>query len=245
MTWYDTFLHQAADRLFAMDMSFVAYPLVFAGGLFTNFCPCNVLLVPMVIGCVGGFARSRERGRSLLYSAVFSAGIVTTFCVLGLLASTVGSFITSFRTVCLWGLALVAATMGCHCLGILHIPFSGGPKEQLQERIKSGVYSRGLWRAYFLGLAAGAVAAPCTTPVLAVILTYVAVQARAAYGISLLLTYSIGFVVPLLLAGMFAGFLMGLERLQERTNYQQWIKKGSGVVLVLFALYLAKVASGL
>jgi cytochrome c-type biogenesis protein len=244
MTWYDTFLHQAADRLFALDMSFLAYPLVFAGGLLTNFCPCNVALVPMVIGCVGGFSRSRERGRALLYSAVFSAGIVSTFCLLGLLASVAGSFVASFRTVCLWGLAVVAVLMGCYCLGVFRFPLPGANRAQLQDRLAAGKRGGGLWGAFGLGLAAGVVAAPCTTPVLAVLLTYVAVQARGMYGVSLLFTYSLGFVVPLLLAGAFAGFLMGLQRLQDRTGYQQWIKRGSGAVLVLFALYLVKVAVG-
>jgi len=91
---------------------------------------------------------------------------------------------------------------------------------------------------------AGIVATPCTTPVLAVILAYVAVEARLLYGASLLFTYSVGFTVPLLLAGAFAGFLMGLKKLQEATRYREWIEKGSGVILILFALYLAKVASG-
>jgi cytochrome c-type biogenesis protein len=240
MTWYDSSLHQMADRLFSLDVSLVAYPLVFAGGLLTNFCPCNVVLVPMMIGYVGGFSRSKERGRALLYSGLFAGGIVTTLCVLGVLASVVGAFIAPFRTACLWGIAVIAAAMGYYCLGAIKFRLPGLAKLPSMERLKN----RGPWAAFVLGLAAGVVATPCTTPVLTVILAYVAVQARLLYGVSLLLAYSVGFVVPLLLAGAFAGFLMGLKNLQERTKYREWIEKGCGVLLFLFALYLVKVATG-
>jgi cytochrome c-type biogenesis protein len=240
MTWYDTSLHQMADRLFSLDVSLVAYPLVFAGGLLTNFCPCNVVLIPMMIGYVGGFSRSKERGRALLYSALFSGGIVVTFCLLGVLVSVVGALIAPFRTACLWAIALVAAVMGCYCLGALRFRLPGLAKLPSMEHMRK----RGPWAALALGMAAGVVATPCTTPVLTVILAYVAAQARLLYGVSLLLAYSVGFVVPLLLAGTFAGFLMGLKRLQERTQYREWIEKGSGVLLILFALYLVKLATG-
>jgi cytochrome c-type biogenesis protein len=235
MIWYETFLHQAADRLLAMDVSLAAYPIVFAGGLLTNFCPCNVALVPMIIGYVGGFSRTRKRRKALLYSAAFSAGIVITFCLLGVTASALGSLIAPFRAICLWLLAVAAGVMGGYCLGMLRFRLPGIDRDHLEGRMARG----GAWAAFILGLLAGVVAAPCTTPVLTVILLYVAVQARLAYGITLLLTYSAGFVVPLLLAGAFAGFLLKMQRIQERTGYQQWIKRACGAGLVLFSIYLA------
>jgi len=240
MTWYDSSLHQMAERLFAMDVSLLSYPLVFVGGLLTNCCPCNVVLVPLMIGYVGGFSRSKERGRAALYSAMFAGGIVFTLCALGVLASAVGAFIAPFRSACLWAIAAIAALMGSYCLGAIRFRLPGLAHVPTREGLKK----RGPWAAFVLGLAAGVVATPCTTPVLTVILAYVAVQARLLYGVSLLLAYAVGFVVPLLLAGCFADFLMGLQRLQDRTKYRVWIEKGSGVLLILFALYLFKLASG-
>ena len=75
---------------------------------------------------------------------------------------------------------------------------------------------------------------------LAVILTYVAVKARLIYGVSLLFTYAVGFVVPLMLTGVFADFILRLKRLQEKTRYRDWIAKGSGVLLIMFGLFLIK-----
>lgn len=235
MTWYDDSLHQMADRLFALDVSLVAYPLVFLGGLLTNFCPCNVALVPMVIGCAGGFSRSRERARALLYSTVFAAGIVVTLCGLGILASTAGWALAPARTGCQWLIAVISVAMGLQCLKVVRFPLPGLSELPAERR-------KGLWGALLLGLAAGAVATPCTTPVLAVILTYVAVKARLLFGLTLLLAYAAGFVVPLILAGAFADFILRLKRLQEKTGYRDWIARGSGVLLIVFGLYLVKLA---
>jgi cytochrome c-type biogenesis protein len=235
MTWYNATLHQMAEQLCALDMSLLAYPLVMLGGLLTNFCPCNVALVPMVIGCAGGFSRSKERGNAVLYSSVFSAGIVVTLSVLGVLAAVVGTLLAPVQKVCMGLLAVVAILMGLHCLDVVDFKLPGLGKLPLRGR-------KGLGETFLLGLAGGVVATPCTTPVLAVILTYVAVKARLVYGLSLLFAYAVGFVVPLILAGAFADFILHLRRLQEKTRYRDWIGKGSGVLLIVFGLYLVKQA---
>ena len=235
MPWYDDSLLQMAQRLFSLDVSLAAYPIVFLGGLLTNFCPCNVALVPMVIGCAGGFSRSRERARAMLYSGVFAAGIVVTLCGLGILAATAGAALAPARTVCLWLIAIISVAMGLHCLRVARFPLPGLAELPTGKR-------KGLWGAFLLGLAAGVVATPCTTPVLAVILTYVAVKARLLYGVTLLLAYAAGFVVPLILAGVFADFILRLKRLQKKTRYRDWIGNGSGVLLIVFGLYLVRLA---
>jgi len=98
MSWYDSVLHSMADHLFAMDVNMAAYPLAFVAGLLTNLCPCNIALVPMVIGHAGGFSRSRERGRAFLYGVIFSAGVVVTLCLLGALTSVVGSLLLPLQS---------------------------------------------------------------------------------------------------------------------------------------------------
>jgi len=231
MSWYDSVLHNMADHLFAMDVNMAAYPLAFVAGLLTNLCPCNIALVPMVIGHAGGFSRSRERGRAFLYGVTFSAGVVVTLCLLGALTSVVGSLLLPLRAICLWVLAVLVAVMGLHTLGVVHFRLPGFSHLSLGHR-------HGLWGTFLLGLAGGVVAAPCTTPVLATILAYVAVQARVVYGLTLLLVYSLGFVVPLVLAGAFTGFILNLDRLEKETRYREWIARISGIVLLLFAGFL-------
>jgi cytochrome c-type biogenesis protein len=228
---YEAVMHEMAERLFSLDVNPVAYPLVFLAGLLTNFCPCNVAFMPIVLGGAGGFSFGRERRRALLYSAVFSAGIVTTFCALGALAALAGTALLGLRTACLVFVAAAAFAMGVYCLGVVTFKMPG------KLGLAAGT-RKGLGGAFALGLAAGAVSSPCTTPVLAVILTYVAAQARLAYGVSLLLTYASGFVVPLLLVGACADFILRMRRWDERTHYRVWVARGSGVLLIAFGVYV-------
>ena len=235
MTWYDDSLHRMAEQLFSLDVSPWAYPLVFLSGLLTNFCPCNIALVPLVIGCVGGFSQSKERARAVLCSVAFAGGIVVMLCVLGALVSVVGAALAPARAACLWLIALVSVAMGLYCLHVVRFPLPGLVGLFMGKR-------KGLRGAFLLGLTAGVVSTPCTTPVLAVILTYVAVQARLIYGVSLLFAYALGFVVPVILTGAFADFILRLNRLDEKTRYRSWIGKGSGTLLIAFGLYLVKKA---
>lgn len=231
MTWYDASMHQMAERLFSLDVSPLAYPIAFFAGLLTNVCPCNIAMLPIVLGGAGGFSFERERSRAMLYSAVFSAGIVVTLCSLGGLAALVGTTLLALRNVCLAAVALVSLAMGLYCLDIVRFTLPGFSTFTPGHR-------RGLWGTFALGLMAGVVASPCTTPVLAVILTYVAAQARLPYGVSLLFAYAVGFIVPLLLVGACADFILRLRKLDERTHFKTWIGKAAGAILIAFSLYL-------
>jgi cytochrome c-type biogenesis protein len=79
------------------------------------------------------------------------------------------------------------------------------------------------------GLAFGLAATPCTTPVLAVLLTWMAQNGRPLAGMLLLTAFGAGQVVPLLLAGTAAASLPNLLGLRR---VGQWIPPISGVVLL-------------
>ena len=79
------------------------------------------------------------------------------------------------------------------------------------------------------GLAFGLAATPCTTPVLAVLLAWMAQNGKPLVGMVLLTSFGAGQVVPLLLAGTAAASLPGLLSLRR---IGQWVPPISGVVLV-------------
>ncbi|KAK9092739.1 hypothetical protein Syun_027650 [Stephania yunnanensis] len=62
-------------------------------------------------------------------------------------------------------------------------------------------------QAYLAGLTFALAASPCSTPVLAFILGYVAASRDPVIGGSLLLTYTTDYIAPLFLAASFAGAL--------------------------------------
>ncbi|MEO0488561.1 MAG: cytochrome c biogenesis protein CcdA, partial [Cyanobacteria bacterium J06659_2] len=98
---------------------------------------------------------------------------------------------------------------------------------------------------YLVGLTFGLVASPCSTPVLATLLAWIATTGDPLLGSGLLLAYGIGYVSPLVLAGTFTA---SIKRLLELRRWSGWITPASGILLVgfgVFSLVLRLLPTGL
>ena len=214
--------------------SLLAYLLVFLGGVITSIGPCNVAMIPLVIGFVSGSGH-RSRGRSFLLSLTFATGLALTFAALGVVASLVGGLIGGTSRVWYYVVAGVCLIIGLQMLGAIRLP-----EASWLARLRERVRLRGIPGALALGLVSGLVASQCATPVLAAILTYVmAQQGGLAYGAALLFVYALGRGVPVVLAGTFAGVV---KRLRALGRWAPTIEKASGIVVLGVGLYFVWIA---
>ena len=212
----------------------LAFALVFLGGIVTSIGPCNVAMIPLIIGFVGGSGEV-GRGRSFALSLTFAVGLALTFMLLGVVASLVGGLIGGTSRVWYYVVAAVCVLIGLSMLGVFHLPDVPGVG-RLRERIRL----RGLPGALALGLVSGLVASQCATPVLAAILTYVMSKEGAlVYGAALLFVYALGRGVPIVVAGTFAG---ALKRLQSLGRWSSVIERVSGVIIIGVGLYFLWIA---
>lgn len=207
----------------------LVFTLVFFGGIVTSIGPCNLAMIPLVVGYVGG-AATPTRGRAFALSLGFAVGLATTFMILGVIAALLGSAFTGLQG---WGyylVAIVCFALALNMLGALEINIPGGAA-RLRERIGW----RGLPGALALGLVSGLVASQCATPVLLAILTYVMVQQAAiGYGAALLFVYALGRGVPIVLAGTFTG---ALKRLRQAGRWSAALETASGVIMMGVGFY--------
>jgi cytochrome c-type biogenesis protein len=209
--------------------SLLAYPLVFLGGVVTSIGPCNVAMIPLIIGYLGGSV-DLSRRRSFALSLTFATGLALTFTVLGVVASLVGGLIGGTSRVWYSVVAGVCIAIALQMLGAFHLPQIPG-----LTRLRERVTLRGLPGALALGLVSGLVASQCATPVLAAILTYVMAQQGAlAYGAVLLFLYALGRGAPIVAAGTFTGVLAQLQAFGRWTNV---IEKASAVIILGVGLY--------
>ncbi len=214
--------------------SLVAFLLVFLGGIVTSIGPCNVAMIPLVVGYVGG-THELSRGRSFTLSLAFALGLALTFMLLGVVASLVGGLIGGTSRVWYYVTAGVCLLIGLSMLGSFS-PLGVPGADRLRERVRL----RGVPGALALGLVSGLVASQCATPVLAAILTYVMSQDGAlAYGAALLFIYALGRGVPIVLAGTFAG---ALKQLQALGRWSLVIERASGVLIIGVGLYFLWIA---
>ena len=212
----------------------LAYLLVFLGGVMTSIGPCNLAMIPLIIGYVGGSSQI-SRGRSLALSFTFATGLAITFMLLGIIASLVGGLIGGATRLWYYVVAAVCLLIGLHMLGALTLPQVSG-----LARLRERVTLKGVPGALALGLVSGLVSSQCATPVLAAILTYVMSQQGALlYGALLLFVYALGRGVPIVLAGAFAGAVKGLQ------TFGRWsgaVERASGVILIAVGLYFLWIA---
>lgn len=222
------------DPSLLQPASILGYLLVFFGGILTSIGPCNVAMIPLIIGYVGG-SRDLTRRRSFSISLIFAIGLAVTFMLLGVIASLVGGLFGGNTRIWYYLVALVCFVIGLQMLGILKLSLPswfGGLRERIQLK--------GLPGAFLLGLVSGLVASQCATPILAAILTYVMAQkASLLYGAVLLFIYAMGRGVPIVLAGTFAGVLKGFRALGR---WSQIMEKASGVIILLVGVYFLWIA---
>ncbi len=200
--------------------------IVFLGGLITSISPCILSMVPLLISYIGGYGEG-SRSRGFFISLTFVTGLAVTFAILGFIAAGFGRVFGEIGEIWYYLLAAVAIIMGLQLLGVLTFNLPGLKNIPVKKV--------GLGGSLVMGMLFGLVASPCATPVLAVIITYAAVQAEPFYGSGLLFVYGLGHGIPLIAAGTFAGIARGLPRISKYTRYLSYF---SGLVLIILGLVL-------
>lgn len=216
-----------ADLTQLETFNVLAYLLAFAAGVTTSIGPCNVAMIPLIVGFVTGGGQVSRR-RSFAVSTAFAVGLAITFAALGIVAAIVGS-VFGLTTWWYYIAAAVCLLVGLHLLKVIQVPVP-----ELFARRRERVRPGGLLGAFLLGLVSGLVSSQCATPVLAVILTVVMAKGAVAYGATLLFVYALGRGVPIIAAGTFAGLIRALP------TFARWgerLQMASGAIVLLVGLY--------
>jgi len=222
------------DPSLLQPSSILGYLLVFLGGIVTSIGPCNVAMIPLIIGYVSGSCELPKK-KAFGISMMFSIGLAVTFMLLGVIAALLGGLLGGGTRLWYYVVAVVCFIIGLQMLGVFTLSMPGW-FGSLRERVKT----KGLIGALLLGLISGLVASQCATPVLAAILTYVMAQkASLLYGAVLLFIYSLGRSVPIVLAGTFTGVLKSLRSFGK---WSVWLEKASGVLILMVGFYFLWIA---
>ncbi len=209
---------------------FVAVPFVYVMGLLTAATPCVYPLIPITVSIFGAKKAQRKLDAAKL-SALYVLGIAAMYTGLGLFAALTG---TVFGRVMAnpWIIGVISAVfvaLAASMFGAFELALPAA----LQNRL-SQVGGQGPVGAFLMGLVAGLIAAPCTGPVLAALLTYVATTKNLVLGGSLLFVYSVGLGTPFFLLGTFS------VALPKSGPWMDAVKSVFGILLLATALYFLK-----
>lgn len=216
----------------------VSLGIAFFGGLISFFSPCVVVLVPVFLANIAGvnlrtddlqLARRQIRRSTWLFVLGFTVTFAFFGSVSGLLAAQFVSFERYFSLIA----GILIVFFGLVIADVVKInalyrtvrlqPAPGSNRGQLYPLIMG------------IGFAAGWT--PCVGPVLAAILLLAGESGSAIVGSIYLIAYSVGLMIPFILAGTFIERSRSL--IQKLTPHLGWIKYFSAAVVIALGLLLA------
>lgn len=203
--------------------------LALVAGIITSVTPCALSSVPLVIGYVGGTGQ-RDTKRAFLLSAVFSIGMAVTFTILGTAASLLGKLLQGTGS---WWYILLGILMLLMALQTWEIINFIPSSYAISKNTK-----RGFVGAFLAGILGGFFSSPCATPVLIALLAIVAKEGSLLWGILLLLLYSLGHSILVMIAGTSMGFVHKLSSSDKYGAASKILKILMGLLIMLIAFYM-------
>lgn len=213
---------------------------VFIQGLLSFFSPCILPLVPLYFSYLaGGMYQVDEEGKItyprkklMIHTIFFILGIGFAFVLLGLGMSAIGHFFGSNKVLFTRIGGIIMILFGLYQLGLFGKFMSMEQTRRFNLSMEGKTF--GPWMALLLGFTFSFAWTPCVGPVLTSVLLMASSASSAVSGFSLLGVYLLGFVLPFLAVGLFAGQV--LDFFQKRRNVIQYTVKAGGVLLILMGI---------
>lgn len=224
---------------FDLDIS-VPVLTVFLQGLLSFFSPCVFPLVPLYIGYFAGGAKEVDadgtirypKKRVLLNTIFFVLGISGAFFLLGFGFTALGKFFSDQQ---MWFARISGVIMilfGLYQLGVFGHTSMLEQERKLPIRVER--FSMGPLPALLLGFTFSFAWTPCVGPTLSSVLLLAGSAGNAAKGFLLICIYTIGFILPFLVVGIFTGTV--LELFKRYKNVVRYTVKIGALLLIFMGL---------
>ncbi len=210
-----------------------ALPILFIAGVLTSLTPCIYPMIPITAAIVGGSSvgdAPRPRARTIALTFSYVIGLALAYASLGLFAGLSGTIFGSVSTNP-WLYFAMANLLVIAALAMLDVIPVRLPTALLTRAATAGEGGK-VSGALIMGAVSGLVAAPCSAPVMAAVLTWVTATKSGVLGFIYLFVFSLGMCTLLVVVGLFSGSLARLPRAGE---WMVWVKR-------LFALIMLGVA---
>ncbi len=216
---------------------FTALPIVFLAGVLTSLTPCIYPMIPITAAIVGGGAVAdgsapRPRSRSVMLTLSYVLGLASVYAALGVVAGMTGTIFGSISTNpwLYFGMANLLIVAALAMLDVIPVKIPS----RLLNRAAGAGGGGSVPGAFVMGSASGLVAAPCSAPVMAAVLTWVTATRSGMLGFVYLFAFSLGMCTLLVAVGLFSGTV---ARLPKAGLWMVWVKRGFALIMLGAAEY--------
>jgi cytochrome c-type biogenesis protein len=223
---------QIAARLSGSPVT--AVPVLFLAGVLTSLTPCVYPMIPITAAIVGGASvgapPSRRRAAALTFAYVL--GLALVYSSLGLFAGMSGTLFGSVSSNpwLYFSMANLLILAGLAMVDVLPVRI---PAWLMQRAATAGDGER-VTGAFTMGAMSGLVAAPCSAPVMAAVLTWVTRTRSAFLGFAYLFSFSLGMCTLLVVVGLSSG---AVAKLPRAGVWMVWVKRLFAIVMLGVAEY--------
>jgi thiol:disulfide interchange protein DsbD len=195
-------------------------------------------MIPITAAIVGGTsvadtsAPATPRWRPLVLTLSYVLGLALVYSALGLFAGLSGTLFGSVSTNP-WLYLAMANLLLLASLAMLDVLPVRIPAAIMRRASTAGTAGRASG-AFTMGAMSGLVAAPCSAPVMAAVLTWVSSTKSAWLGFVYLFVFSLGMCTLLVVVGLSSG---AIARLPRAGVWMVWIKRFFALVMIVVAEY--------
>lgn len=206
------------------------FALSFFGGLVASISPCSLAMLPIIIGYVGGYSNSRPL-KTLLQMFFFVFGTSVVFSIIGIICAVTGKVFISFAGG-YFGIVLAAImlVMGLKLVGVLDFELP----VLIKQMPKSETNNTFIYPV-LLGAVFALAGSPCSTPILAGIMTFASLSANIVNAVIMLFLFSLGQGLILIIAGFLTSQVKSMKNFYKISYILLNI---SGILLILASLYI-------
>ncbi|MCR4756532.1 MAG: redoxin domain-containing protein [Butyrivibrio sp.] len=222
-----------------MDISFIT---VFLQGLISFFSPCVLPLLPVYMGYLSGGTLGKaedgtthyDKKKVMINTLFFVIGVSFAFFLLGMGLSALGMFFMGNQMVFTRIGGIIVILFGIYHLGIL------GPSRLLNKEVRLpidfGKLTASPLTALLMGFVISFAWSPCIGPILSSVLIMAASSQSASTGFLLIGVYTLGYVIPFLLVGVFTTSL--LEFFGKHRSIVKYSAKIGGILMILMGILM-------
>lgn len=193
--------------------------------------PCHLASIPLIMGFIGRQGNISTKKASLI-STVFSAGILFSIAVVGIVTAMAGRILGDLGPMTNYLVAGLFFIFGLVLLDVIKLPWSAPGQIDVK--------TKGIPAALMLGLIFGIATGPCTfaymAPMLAV--TFGLASSNLALSIMLLVMYGLGHCLVIIIAGTSTELVQKYMNWNQESRGASIMRKTCGVLLFAAAGYL-------
>jgi thiol:disulfide interchange protein DsbD len=214
--------------------------IIFFTGVITSLTPCVYPMLPITISVIGNQANNKKQ--AFILSLIYVVGLAIIYACLGILAASTGQLFGSVAShpvtlLIVASFCVVMALWILQWITLPRIPFWSAAIETAHKNQGKSKYV--YLNVFIAGCLSGLVMAPCTSPVLGMLLMYVAGEGEQLWAALLMFAFAVGMSTLLIVAGTFSGFLSLLPRSGPWLNTIKWLM---ALPMFFAAIYLMKQA---